>query len=279
LYLYRLLIFFRQAIRLEVKGKRKQTLLQTTSVVERRTTLLKRIQHFREIQQVYMPGFNPKNSAHLERLTLPNTGTSVHVEDCKLYMPSDLSQSDRRKYCPNGLSDMENRLRFAEASDTLESLRHHLRTRSFANRFKIANVTGQIRNTRARETQHRIDDKVRGAELQYWCSRDALLRLRGPGPWEDKLRVLEQLDVRALNERELTVQEKEDVRRVQERGGVVVEADDVSAERVVATVATVGEGQRRPSWIWFEGSQHEGTDDPVTRAGELWLTFYYYVAC
>ena len=62
-------------------------------------------------------------------------------------------------------------------------------------------------------------------------------------------RVLEQSDVRALNERELTVQEKEDVRRVREQAGVVVEADDVSAEQVVATVATVGEGQRRPSWI------------------------------
>ena len=139
--------FFRQAIWLEVKGKQKQTLLQTTSTVERRTTLLKRIQRFREIQQVYMPGFDPKNSAHLERLTLPDTSTSVHVEDCRLYMPSDLSQSDCRKYCPGGLSDMEDRLRFAEACDTLENLRHHLQTRSFANRFKIANVTGQIHNT------------------------------------------------------------------------------------------------------------------------------------
>ena len=114
-----------------------------------------------------MPGFDPKNSAHLKRLTLPNTSTSMHVEDCKLYMPSDLSQSDHRKFCPNGLSDMENRLQFAEASDTLENLRHHLQTLSFANCFKIANVTGQIHNTRARETQHRIDDKVQGAELQY----------------------------------------------------------------------------------------------------------------
>ena len=107
-----------------------------------------------------MPGFDPKNSAHLERLTLPDTSTSVHVEDCRLYMPSDLSQSDCRKYCPGGLSDMEDRLQFAEACNTLENLHHHFRTRSFANRFKIANVTGQIHNTRARDTQQRIDNKV-----------------------------------------------------------------------------------------------------------------------
>jgi hypothetical protein len=216
-----------------------------------------------------MPGFDPKNSVHLEHLaSSPNTSTSVHVEDCKLYMPSDLSHSDRRKYCPGGLSDMEDRLRFAEASDALENLRHHLRTRSFANRFKIANVTGQIHNTRARETQHRIDDKVRTAELQYRRSRDALLRLRGHGPWEEKLRVLEQSDVRALNEREMTAQEKEDIRQVRERAGVVVEADDASVERVVATVAAVGEGQRRLSWIWFTGSWQEGADDLVMRTGK-----------
>ena len=52
--------------------------------------------------------------------------------------------------------------------------------------------------------------------LQYRRSHDALLWLRGPGSWEDKLKVLEQSDVKALNEREMTAQEKEDVRRVRE---------------------------------------------------------------
>lgn len=79
--------------------------------------------------------------------------------------------------------------------------------------------------------------------------------------------MLEQSDVRALNERELTAQEKEDIRRVRERAGVVVETDEVNTERVVAAVATVGEGQRRPSWIWFAGHSLEDVNDPLTRAG------------
>jgi hypothetical protein len=91
----------------------------------------------------------------------------MHVEDSKLYLPSDLSESDRHKYCLGGLSDMKDHFQFAEVSDTLENLHHHLRTRSFTNHFKIANVTGQIHNTRARETQSRIDNKVQAAELQY----------------------------------------------------------------------------------------------------------------
>jgi hypothetical protein len=258
----------RQALRLHVKGKQKQTLLQKTSVVERRTIILKRIQRFREIQHVYMPGFDPKSHAHAEHLASTNPSHAMHVEDCKVYMPSELTESDRRKYCPGGLAAMEDRLRYAEASDSLENLRHQLRTRSFTNRFKVANVTGQIRNTRARETQHGIDDKVRAAELQYRRARAALLKLRGAGTWEETLRVLEQSDVRALNEQELTAQEKEDIRRVRERAGVVVETEDADTERVLATVAAVGEGQRRPSWIWFTGSALESVNDPLTRAGE-----------
>ena len=267
-----LCLLHRQVLRFEIKGKQK-TLLQKTSIIERRTVLLKRIKRFREIQQLYMPGLDPKNSAHLERLASADPSHSVHVEDCKLYMPSDLSASDRCKYCPNGLSAMEDRLRHAEASDSLESLRHHLRTRSFTNRFKVANITGQIHNTRARETQGSIDDKVRVAASQYRRARGALLKLRGNGPWEETLKVLEQSDVRALNERELTAQEKEDFRRVRERIGVVIEPDEADAERVTATVAAVGEGQRRPSWIWFTGSIEEGMDDPLTRAGVFQISF------
>ena len=183
-------------------------------------------------------------------------------------MPSDLSDSQRRKYCPGGLGAMEDRLRHAEASDSLETLHHQLHTRLFTNRFKVANITGQICNTQAQETQHCIDDRVRTAELQYRRTRDALLKLRGNGAWEETLKVLEKSDVRALNERELTAQEKEEIRRVRERNGIVAEADDINAERVVAQVAAVGEGQRRPSWIWFTGNAHEGMDDPLTWAGE-----------
>ena len=38
-------------------------------------------------------------------------------------------------------------------------------------------------------------------------------------------------------------------------------------EKVVATVAAVGEGQRRPSWIWFTSNIHGGVNDTLTRAG------------
>lgn len=254
------MVITRQTLRTEVKGLRKQTILQTTTLVERRTTLLKRYQRFRELQRVYMVGFDPIQYAQ-DKGKAP-----THVEDFPLYMPSELTKADARKYCPNGLAGTEDRIRYAEATDALESLRHHLRTRSFANRFKIANVTGQIRNTRARETQNRIDDRVRASAQQYRRARDALKSLRGGGDWELELQVLNNQDVRALNERELTQQEKNEANAVHVANGVVTPLD-LETERRTQAAVSVGEGHRAPSWIWFRGFTAEKLDDPLTRKG------------
>jgi hypothetical protein len=219
-----------------------------------------------------MPGFDAKGHGHALFISRSET-LSTHVEDTHLFLPSELNERDRCRYCPAGLAGMENRLRYAEATDALEDLRHHLRTRSFTNRFKIANVTGQINNTRSRETQHRIDDKVRHSELQYSRARAALLVLRGKGEWEQVLQVLHRSDVRALNERQMTEQEKDDIRHIRMRGGGPT--DNLDDARVVATVAAVGEGQRRPSWIWYSGNNHENMNDLLTRIGMFSSAFFF----
>jgi hypothetical protein len=261
-------------MRREVKGLSRQTVLQTASLVERRTTLLKRIQRFRDIQRLYMPGFDSQHMAHLLRSALPNTISAVHVEDAILFMPSDLSDDLRRRHCAPGLASVEDRLRYAEAYESLDHLRHHLRNRTFTNRFKIKNVTGQKNNTRSRESQNRIDDKVKASQLQYCRARQAVMVLRGPGDWETALPVLNPGDVCALNERQLTEQEKVEERQVRARSDTNVgttdedNEDDLADIRVVAKPAEIGEGARRPSWIWFQTSGREDMSDPLMRAGE-----------
>jgi hypothetical protein len=151
-------------------------------------------------------------------------------------------------------------------------LRHHLRNRTFTNKFKVKNVTGQKHNTRAREVQHSIDDRVKTSKQQYCRARAAILQLRGPGDWEDMLQVLHQSDVRALNERELTEQEKYDERRVRAANGAAMENsenedEEVDDIRVIAKPAEVGEGRRKPSWIWFSTSRSDDMQDPTMRAG------------
>lgn len=216
-----------------------------------------------------MPGFDAKTYAQSHRAL--SSGSSSQVEDTPLYLPSGLSVRDRRRYCPTTLISTEERIREAQAVDSLEELRHNLRTRSFTNRFKVTHVTGQVGNTRAREHQARIDDHVRAAQQEYCRARQALKSLRGAGSWEAKLKVLEKGDVRALNERELTAQEKDEVRKVRQRGGVIVDEDALEDERVASTGVVVGDGQRRPSWIWYQGDQAENIQDPRTRIGEYSL--------
>lgn len=262
-------------LRTEVKGYRAQTLLQTTSLVERRTTLLKRVQRVRELQHVYMVGFDhaqyarDKAEAKSRATGKPRVPPPEHIEDFPLFMPSELTKAERRKFCPNNLAETEDRIRFAEASDALECLRHHLRTRSFANIFKVANITGQIRNSRAREKQSTIDDKVRGSALKYRRARDALKALRGPGPWELVLQVLEDGDIRALNERELTQDEKNAQAALHLKNGIVTVVDTELADQARRTQksVSVGEGHRAPSWIWFTNVGVEKISDPLTRKG------------
>lgn len=234
-----------------------------TSFVERRTLLLKRLKRFREVQEIYMPGVDAQVLAHAAR---SSSTSAIHIEDAKLFMPSELNLIQREEYCREGVVAVENRLRYAEAFESLEDLRRLLRTRTYINRFKIKNITGQKDNTRARDKQSTLDASVKTSELRYNRARNALFALRGPGDWEKTLQVLQSSDVRGLNERSLTEQEKREERQVRLRAGIPEEGiDDV---RVIAKPVEVGEGARRPSWIWFSSSSGEDMADPIMRACE-----------
>lgn len=236
---------------------------------------MKRIQRFRDLQRIVMPGFifkdhvledeEPHREHNSDASTTPCDISITVPEDIILFMPSDLTASKRRRYCCPGLATLEDRLRYAEASDALEEVRHQLRTRYLANKAKIENVTGQIKNTRAREVQHRIDDNVRIAELRYNRAREAYRKLHGPGDWEQTLQVLHSADVRALNERQLNAQEILEQTRLRARLGTTPIL--VEDGRRVVQPASLGEGHRRPSWIWMTGMNAESADDPLTLQG------------
>lgn len=58
------------------------------------------------------------------------------------FMPSELiTKQDVHMFCPNGVAELEDHLRIAEAYDTLELLRHHLRTRCRAKTCSVSQDT------------------------------------------------------------------------------------------------------------------------------------------
>lgn len=61
--------------------------------------------------------------AVLKEPDLLEDSPDVHAETVRLFMPSELVDTDRARACPPGVVDVECRLREAELSDTLEQLR------------------------------------------------------------------------------------------------------------------------------------------------------------
>ncbi|KAJ7801932.1 hypothetical protein B0H14DRAFT_3489073 [Mycena olivaceomarginata] len=162
---------------------------QKLAFTKRRTTLLRRICQFREIQRVYMLLVRGVLTAAQQEMY---DGAIDQVpEATRLFMPSEISNSMiRRTVCARGLPKIEARMREGEAMDALEAVRHG------------------------------ADD---AGPRDFAADQSALLVLEGHGTWEERLRVLKDDDVRALNERALTAEEKSQNKHWAEIGGAIIE--------------------------------------------------------
>ncbi len=226
----------------------------------RLAALLGKIRKFVQLQAVYMP--------HLHDAAAPPRAlTLLDIDSFDIILPSDVPSDERITVCGQytQLPKIEDELQYADACDALESVRHSLRMRTCYNQDKVANVTGQVRNTKARSLQASVDQAVKNAAARYRGAREAIERLRGPGPWQETLRPLLESDLVGLNERAMTREEAAERERVRALGETSdVELDDSDAAGVpLEGNVYVGEGRRTLSWIWYSGeSGHaEGGDD------------------
>lgn len=220
-----------------------------------------------------MPGL----TAYLETLAQdPNELATSTPELIPLYLPSALPSDIRPIVCIADIEKIEDRLRFAQASEALTRLRCQLTKRAYANRYKVRNVSSQRHYTRFRALQDHTESKVKAAHLQYTTARTALLKLRGPGTWEDNLRHLRPEDVRGLNEQAIVEEERQEDRRARNLAGlsdepVLGELDGI--EDLPATTATphlaVGEGHRTLSWIWYSTTGEEFDSNAFAEACEF----------
>ncbi|THU86479.1 hypothetical protein K435DRAFT_683541, partial [Dendrothele bispora CBS 962.96] len=254
-----------RAIELFVTVNKYMTATQDLELQRKRTTLLKRIVHFRNLQRLLMPRLSEviseKDMQHVE------DPDADKPEKIKLFLPSDCeSQSGRIRACVGELPDVEARLREAEALDALQGIREGLRARTSTSRFKVRNVTGQVGNTRASGILRQIDIRIHSGKIRYRLARDALLRLRGHGDWEERLRDLKDGDVRGLSERVITREETERRERLRERAVQEQNLDDedfyFQEEGMYSRVQ--GETRGRLSWIWWDQWElkNGSPDDP-----------------
>ncbi|KAJ7026917.1 hypothetical protein C8F04DRAFT_965833 [Mycena alexandri] len=240
------------AVAIKVAGAAPSTSEQL-DILKRRTQLRIKLNSFRTMQKSYMP--------KLRQYLTPSQRAIWDADDkepeaTRLFMPSDFSSAKARtKACAKGLEEVEARLRLGEAGESLDGLRHGLRTRTATKKFKVRNWSGQRALTRGQGILRHINIKIHASKLRYRYARQAVLKLKGHGEWEDKLRVLADEDILALNERALTDEEKEERARL-EAAGHVVEEGGISAVGDVVT----GETHRSLSWIWYGVSAKNGDE-------------------
>ncbi|KAL1658094.1 hypothetical protein GGF50DRAFT_67967, partial [Schizophyllum commune] len=231
---------------IEVKAIAHPTSTQQLAILKKRTALRRSVEKLRAWQRIYMPSLRQ----HLTGDELALYDKVVDdVENMRLFMPSELAASTREAVCAPGVSDTEVALRRAEAEECLEDLRRTLHVRTTTDQFRQANMRYIGAATRARAAFDKIAKRIHILKSRYRFARNCLLRLLGHGDWENRLRVLEDQDVRALNERAMTAEEEAE----RERRRALGETIDWTAEDgvVLAGVVNAGEGTRRLSWIWY----------------------------
>jgi hypothetical protein len=252
----------RQLIILDVKRANK-SLMQQTAIQQRRTNLLKRVQKLITVRHKFMPGLNSYLATVASEscvLDVMSTSTPEHIP---ILFPSSFPPEHRPLICMAGIEDVEDRLRFAQASEALTKLRCQLMKRTYASRYKVRNISSQRHYTRFRTLQEQTEIKVKISSLQYNTARNALLRLRGPGVWEKTLQKLGAEDVRGLSEKALIEEEKEETRRTRTMAGVKESqmTEEGMFDNIPATTfnphLAVGEGYRTLSWIWYSTTGDE----------------------
>ncbi|KAL0563052.1 hypothetical protein V5O48_019026 [Marasmius crinis-equi] len=237
---------------------KKRTDLQERSINTRRTNLLQRIRKFRESQLVLMPG--------LRRLIEAEPGSEcTRPETMKLFLPSSLDLHSRTVICLPEVLELEARLRYAQAHESLSQLRSQLRARSVAYRHTSRLALSQGTFTKMNHLQHKLETRIKAITATYRGARSALLELRGEGDWTSELRELKDEDIRGISEKVLAQAEKEDYRVAQERAGVSEDAiNDVLEDRNIPTVSfnpllALGQSKHSLSWIWYTHSAVIGT--------------------
>lgn len=191
-------------------------------------------------------------------------------EHVPLFLPSNsLLHAACPSLCPSKLLNTEARLREAQAHEALDDLRRHLRTRTFANKYKVKDIVGQRQNIRVRSWQATIDRQAAESTRIYRFARTRLLELRRSGDWEKVLQVLEDDNIHVLNECVLTQREKEERAALQKELSLPLEG--IFGQAVQNSVR-IGEGRRMMSLIWVtSGGTGEDDNDPRTLDGEFCL--------
>ncbi|KAJ6503466.1 hypothetical protein C8R47DRAFT_969052 [Mycena vitilis] len=220
----------------EIAGFALLTADREGKLQERRLAMVGKVRKLRNLQKIYTPAA----IAALERdeAARDPDAAPIPMEKIQLYLPSELTESERRYGCQRGVAEMEAKLRLSQCGDALANVRRRLHAKRFLILFRDRNVTGQIRATKSRTLIDQVGERVMASSQKYTQARNALIRLNGDDTCPQ---------FKALKPEDLTLD------------GHVEEDDAVAVKKL--KMINAGKGKRTPrhtkgsskkvmSWIW-----------------------------
>lgn len=246
----------------DVKSTKHPTAVQRAEIEDRRTTIYRKVQKFRGLQQLFMP--NLRSALKLDENEFK--GRWSDAEKIILYLPSTLPDDIRVRVTTTDTVDTELALREAEAFDALDGLRNRLRSRTFMNAYKIKNITGQNPNTKARELQARVDARVHLLKVRYRRARQCVRNLVGEArwyaeTWSERMKELKEEDVRGVSEKAMNEAERQSYNFALQQANI---------RPTLATNRTLKEkpdGTHTISWIWTSANVLDEKSDPGLQTG------------
>ncbi|KAJ7074440.1 hypothetical protein C8F01DRAFT_1242680 [Mycena amicta] len=225
-------------IRAEVKATVTMTADRASQLDQLRVSFFKKLRNWETHQNVFMPAVEDLRVAEEEqrdRDVVPPL-----AEDTKLWLPSDMTDQQRRRECRRGLIDAELRLREGQCGDALSKLRAYLQAKHHLIDHCNANATGQLASTRSNTLIGRINGQGAREMTKYREARRAGLQLKAT--FCPHFQVLNDDDARV---------------------GMEIQSDAV-AQAALGRVGTAKRMRNEPSvpkvikpisWIWSVGGQ------------------------
>jgi len=155
--------------------------MQMASTQEKRNTLMRQINKWRELQLTYMPGAVIPPSHTPE----DNVEDAETAENVPLVLPSNLDSERRDKICLHQVAEHEQLLRMAQLQDSLIELRHarKIRRKLMLNHYTQVAGQGQRANTRSRTVLNSVENRIAKFVERYRVAYRALLELDPTGGW------------------------------------------------------------------------------------------------
>ncbi|KAF7299425.1 hypothetical protein MIND_00892300 [Mycena indigotica] len=118
----------KRRIKTEVRGSSSPSAEREVQIEELRVSFFKKLKTLRNQQEVFMPGVSALRQAEEECRDADRP--PIKAEDVKLWLPSDLTESQRGRASRAALSTLEAKLREAQCGDALSHIRNLLYTKT-----------------------------------------------------------------------------------------------------------------------------------------------------